>query len=253
MKKIIFLLTIGLVLMLSACGGSASSSEIDTTSGSTQTTTGQENALPESTQLIIGTMLLDETDSPVDAQQAETLVKLWKAYQSVLNSETSAEAEISAVLKQIKAEMSAEQTAAIEAMGLTNDNLQEKMQALGVEMGGMMDGEQDPSFAATMQAMRESGEMPNMEGGQMPQGGNQQGGNMPQGGGPQGGNMPQGGDMAGGVMPDASGTMMGAEGEEMGSAQLATLQAQRGSRGGQGADRFLLSALIDFLDAKISS
>ncbi len=256
MKKTIFLWMVGLMLVLSACGGSASSSDTNTAS---ETTSVKENALLETTELMIGTMLLDETDFPVEAEQAVTLLKLWKAYQSVLNSETSAEVEIEAVFKQVKAEMTSEQIAAIEAMGLTSDNLQEKMQSLGVAIGGMamMGGEQDPSVAATMQALRESGEMPNMEGmpeipygegGNMPQGGGPQGGNMPQGGGPQGGNMSQGG-----VMPDAGGMMMGIEGEEMDSAQLATLQAQRSERSGQGEDRFLLNALIQFLDAKVSS
>jgi hypothetical protein len=235
MKRNIFIM-IGfvLVLLLSACG-TAPAADSSTENGSTseEITTAErgeadENALAESTELIMGTILLQNSEQAVNAAQAGTLLTLWKAYRSLVNSETSAEEEVSALLEQIKGEMTPGQLAAIEALGLTNGSIQDKMQELGVEMGKGMGFDFDPDMSqeemqATREAMRESGQGP--------------GGDLPPGTGP------------GGNRPGGEGIPLG---EDMDPEQLATLQAQRGAMGGRGGiDRFMITALINYLEGLV--
>ena len=244
MKKNIFIMiSFVLVLLLSACGA-APEAESSTDNGSTSeeiTTTelnelegeADEDALAESTELIMGTILLQNSEQAVDATQAGTLLTLWKAYRSLVNSETSAEEEVSAVLVQIKDEMTPEQLTAIEALELTNDNIQDKMQEMGIEMGRGMGFDFDSDMSqedmqATREAMRESGELPE---------GNGPGGNMPSGTGP------------GGNRPGGEGVPVGGD---MDPEQLATLQAQRGTMGGRGGiDRIMITALISYLEGLV--
>jgi hypothetical protein len=76
-------------------------------------------------QLAIGTVRLDDTDLAVDADQAAELIPLWQAFQSLSSSDTAAEAELRAVLKQIQSTMTSEQIAAIADMQLTADKVTE--------------------------------------------------------------------------------------------------------------------------------
>jgi hypothetical protein len=234
--RILIVIVIIFGLLLSACGGS---SGLEDSTGVEQVSDGNaaivvegsddESELAESTELILGTILLQESEQAVDAAQAGTLLVLWKTYRSLVNSETSAEEEVSAVLDQVKDEMTAEQLAAIAALGLTSDNIQVKMQELGIEMmrGMGMDFNFDPDISqeemqATREAMRESGEFP------------RPGGNGPPGTGP------------GGNRPDGEGIPMSGD---MDPEQLATLQAQRSQMGGMGGiDRFMINALIAYLE-----
>lgn len=235
-KNLIVLLLMG--LMLASCSGMAGAEASSSTSGVTVATGEEADALPETTQLMVGTMLLEGTSQAVDAAQAGTLLTLWKAYRSLLNSETSAGAELEAVIEQIKEEMTPEQFAAIEAMQLTNANMQEKLAEAGLDFGGGFGFDPDISreeMQATREALQASGQVP--EG--MGPGGNRQGSESLPGGVPLGGE----GIPMGGVNP-----------EDMDPEQLATLQAQRGSRGaGQAADQFLITMVINFLEGKAAA
>ena len=185
-----------------------------------------------------GTMLLDGSENAVDAEQAAALLTLWKAYDTISSSQTAAEAEITALFKQIKGEMSAEQLAAIDEMGLTDETIQAKLQELGIQFGGpAMMGTPDPEMQATMQALRDSGEVPEMPAGEVPSGERPAMGQGPQGGQmPPGGEMPPGGPFAG---------------EDVDPAQMATMQASRGTMGlGQRGGGFMLRALISYLEEK---
>jgi hypothetical protein len=76
-------------------------------------------------QLIAGTLLLEETGLAVSAEQAPELHLLWMAFRSLNSSETAAQAEIEAVLTQIEDTMTADQLEAIAGMQLTSDGLSE--------------------------------------------------------------------------------------------------------------------------------
>jgi len=180
----------------------------------------------ESTNLMMATFQLENTDHAISAEQAEELLPLWKVYQNLVNSDTAAEAEREALINQIAGVMSEEQMAYLDFNEIDPQETMVLMQELGIEMQGAMgmgnrpgaDGEGEDFTDAQreeMQAMRET-----MGGGE---------------GGPGGG-------------------MMG--GQNMDPEQLATMQAERaaeggGVRGGGQMDEFLLPALIELLEAKL--
>jgi hypothetical protein len=81
------------------------------------------DALSIQGQLAAGTLMLEETDLAIDEALATELLPLWQAMQSLSNSDTTAAAEIVAVLNQIQDTMAMEQVAAIAEMMLTEDSL----------------------------------------------------------------------------------------------------------------------------------
>ena len=233
-KTILTLILIVLVLALAACGGTASEFEAAnlSTNGDSAVSNGSSSAaestdgdgefsLPVGTMLTLGTVMLEETEYAVDAEQATALLPLWKALRSFGESETTAQAEIDAVISQIEDSMTPDQINTIEGMNLTMEDMGVVAETLGVEMGGVGGrfGEMTPEMQETMQAMRESGEF------QRPGGG------------------PGGGQGLGG----------GLEGAEMDPDARATAIAERGGVRGvrSGISSFLLDGIIEFLEAKV--
>lgn len=182
---------------------------------------GAEMEIPLALQLALGTVKLDDSDYPVDAEQARQLLPLWKAARSLSQSETVAAAEVDALFKQIEKTMTPEQMQAITDMQLSMQDMAAVAEKLGLQLGpGGGAGNASPEMQATMQAARESG--------QMPPGG--PGGGMP-GGGP-----PGGGEFGGELSPEAR----------------QTAEAERGGRGATlSVPSELLEALITFLETKI--
>ena len=90
-------------------------------------------------QLILGSIKLEDGDLAVSADEAATLLPLWQAYQSLSNSDTTAEAELQALARQIQGAMQPDQVAAIAAMQLTNDDIAATLEALGPDLfrGGL--------------------------------------------------------------------------------------------------------------------
>ncbi len=178
--------------------------------------------------LALGTLRLEDTDYPVDAEQASALLPLWKAARSLSQSDTVATEELQAVIDQIQETMKAEQLAALTAMSLTFEDIGALAEELGLELGfgGGRFGDLSPEMQATMQAARESG--------QFPPGGFGDGGGFP-GDGP-GGGFGQGGQ--GGVLSPE---------------QRQTAIAERGGfrRAGLGVPAQLLDVVIEFLEAKV--
>ena len=187
MKKIsLLLITILLVSTLAACAGSTSpapaGSNAPVDAGAPVAAKGtpnpdadqsgellQERDLPDSFKLALGTMKLEETDYPVSAVQAQSLLPYWKALSALSQSDTAAIQEVEAVLKQIQAQMSAEQLAAIDGMEMSMADLT----TLAEKLGLTLTQEGMPGFSslteeerATRQAARDSGQMP--EGGMGP-------------------------------------------------------------------------------------
>ena len=183
-----------------------------------------KNSLRSATcALALGIFELEKTDYPISREQAGELMPLWKAARSLSESETSAAAELEAVMTQIQGTMSAEQVQAITDMQLTFQDMSEIAQELGLEIGsgGGQFGNMSPEMQATVQAARESGQRP--------------------GGMPPSGMAPSGG-FGGGSGPGA----------ELDPAARETAMAERGGAPGAnlGLNPALLDAVIEFLYTK---
>ena len=215
MKKTL-LISIFLILVLAACVGQPANTDVTEP-------VADENALPVETQLMLGTVKLDETEYAIDADQAFELLPLWKALRSLGDSETAAQAEVDAVVAQIQDTMTAEQMDAIADMKLSQENFAEVAEILGIETGfsGRF-GDMTPEMKAAAQAARESGQAPS--GGQVP----------------------------GGGVPGMGGGQGRSGGQELSPEARETAIAERGgtSEAGLGINPAFLDALIEFLEAK---
>jgi hypothetical protein len=149
------------VAVLTGCGG-GEATEVAADAGESESytsavlDTSYTDALNVSTQLVLGTIRLEETESAVTPGQAAALLPLWQA----LRGGVTAPAEVNAVLKQVEGAMTEEQLAAIAAMQLTREGLQAWMEEQGLGVGGFPGADQDPDARATRQAEFGGGEMP---------------------------------------------------------------------------------------------
>jgi len=128
-KKLTLFVAAILSLLLAAC--SSSEAAVVTSGGNADASTAvnrlDENyadALPVQSQLAIGTLQLENTDNAVSEAEAAELLPLWQAVQALNNSDTTADAEMTAVINQIQDTMTPEQVTAIAALQLTADSLQ---------------------------------------------------------------------------------------------------------------------------------
>jgi len=183
---------VALILALAACG----SSQGETTAGAggtAQATPGGffgGGAMPLSMKLPAGTLLLEDTDLAVTAEQAKELLPLWQMVRTLQGSTTASQVEVDAVFEQIEAAMTPEQLAAIEEMD------QEDMRALFEELGM---GRQQGDSSTDNEERGGFGGPPDM-GGMMP----------PPGGGEGGPGMGPGG--FGNLDPEAQATAMAGRG-----------------------------------------
>lgn len=141
--------------------------------------------LPLATQLVVGMMLLENSDFPIDQTQAEVLIPYWKLYKNLLESDATAPEELEAIVNQIQNVLTPEQEGHIIGLGLVQENFMTLMSELGLTEGLRPDGEEggtglnrpegmegmpsgggggrgqgsvegmDPELMATMQARRE--------------------------------------------------------------------------------------------------
>lgn len=96
---------------------------------------GYENALSTRLMLAFGSLRLVETSTPITVEQAPEMLMLWQALDNLTNSGTSAEEEVNALLSQIELGMTNEQVAAINAMKLTQVDLQTWAKENGLTVG----------------------------------------------------------------------------------------------------------------------
>lgn len=211
MKKYILTLLTILALTLTACGASATETATSTSEPAAAT-------LPASTTLLLGTLKLNGTAQDVTAEQAAQLLPLWQVYSGLISSNTAAQAEVDALLDQIKAAMTDEQLKAIDAMQLTQQDVFAVMQEQGLSMS--LPNASSDSGSSGSQNTANMGP---------PDGG---GGGMPMGAPPDGG----GGEMP---MGDAMGSNSGSNTNSSPSAMDPSLM--------------LIQALIESLQAKIAS
>jgi len=142
MVAIVFLT---LVLALVGCGGDdavvqASAQESGASSsleGGEAATLNEDyaDALSVRSQLMLGTLKLEETGLGVTPEQATELLPLWQVSRSLTRSGTGASEEVDAVLSQIQAAMTPAQIEAIAAMQLTRADNQALAQEMGLTTG----------------------------------------------------------------------------------------------------------------------
>jgi len=157
MKRLLILIVIlAAVVPLAACdklgiGGSSESADVAPEASA--------RGLPMSTQLLMGTFKLEDTDNAVDADQAKQLLVLWKGLKTLAGSDSVSPAEVQGLEKQIEATMTEAQRQAIEEMGLQMEDMAGIMAELGIEFGGaggrMADMTEEER--AALQAQREAG------------------------------------------------------------------------------------------------
>ena len=221
MKKTIFF-TLILTLLLTACGSNA-----EPTAGTNNGTQFDPNSqeLPLATKLAIGTLKLEGTDQAVASDQAAKLLPLWQVFNNLSSSDTAAPEEVTAVTEQIQETMTADQMKAIEAMGLTGQDIFASMRALGIANAPQVNAEGTPQAGN------------GFRGGQGP-----------------------GGDFAGGAPPGGrpeGGGGFGGGGQGFSQEQIATAQARRAENGGTGFGNRtmtpLVEAVITLLESKTGS
>lgn len=225
-KATLFTVALIFPLLLAACGGASAAPKGDAPAAA-QPAGGAlnedyEDALPVAAQLILGSLKLEEGDHAITVGEAKDLLPLWQAYQSLSSNETTAAAELDAVLRQVRNAMSQEQLAAISAMQLTADDISETMQALGPAMGGgFRDG---ASNTAGNSGRGAAGGGP--------------GGAIPMGGPPDGG---PGGGPGGGLFGGPGG------GEQLSAEARATAMAERMAENPALAATFLTRGILNQL------
>jgi hypothetical protein len=94
--------------------------------GVTATTLDEDypDAVPVFMQLVVGTMMLEETGSGVTAEQAQELLPLWQMFRAVRRGDAPPSLEeINAITDQITAAMTLEQLGTIKEMRITQDGV----------------------------------------------------------------------------------------------------------------------------------
>lgn len=131
MKKLPVILVTIFTLTLTACGSASNGA------GPASVPQGglSAGALPATTQLIIGTLKLEDTAQAVTAEQAAELLPLWQTMQVLSDSDTAAEQEKEALIAQIQETMTAAQMQAITDMNLSREDMTSIMQQQGRAMG----------------------------------------------------------------------------------------------------------------------
>jgi len=120
-----------LVAMLVGCGSAPAQPGATPLAGEPSTDQANTQVLDRNTRLALGTLHLESTENAVTAQQAAQLLPLWQVMRS---GTLQSEAETDAVLQQIERGMTSEQLSAIQAMQLTDHDLNAWAQSQGLNL-----------------------------------------------------------------------------------------------------------------------
>lgn len=135
MKRILIFTLLLSAILIASCGTNATAPTTSDVYTSSSLPVDYENALPVRNQLAIGTMKLDGTAQAVTPDQAKTLLPLYQALRGTNTSGGGSQEEISALLTQIEAAMTAEQLSAISGMKLTFTDMQTWATENGITLG----------------------------------------------------------------------------------------------------------------------
>ncbi|MGD8814080.1 MAG: hypothetical protein PVI78_06345 [Anaerolineales bacterium] len=241
MKKLLVLGAIWMLLislMLTACGEQADdgSTVVETPMGDSNSPINDAMNLELSiNDLLLGTLMLEDTDLAIDPEMASQLLPLWQAARAIYTSDTSAAEEREAILNQIAEVMIADRLAAIKAMDLNSETMVQTMSEWMREVYP-----EGFPFVDGMEGFRFEGELP--EGFPDPPEG------MPEG---FSGFRPGQGFGGGPGLGEGSGDGFGpGMGQGLDPEAQATLQAERGSRGGRQTNPFMFEIIIEFLQER---
>jgi hypothetical protein len=237
MKKTLLFLSLLLLFVLAACSTAAQANP------DTAVSTNADSTPPM--QLALGTFALEDTEYAITTEQAAELLPLWKAAQSLSDSDTITAEEFQAVFNQIEDTMTPEQMNTIVSMELTQEAMAEIGEKYGLTFGPGGGGDFDPENLspeqqATIEAFQESGQAPG-------------GGGFPGGGAPPDGGGFPGGGPGGGAPPDGGG-FPGGGGGDIGSlpeAQQTAIASGAGRGPGGGLPTAFYEAIIEFLERKL--
>lgn len=245
MKKITFFslsLLFILFFTLSAC---SSGQATDTVTTDTNTTNSIPPAgdTPTNMQLALGTFVLEDTAYAITAEQAATLLPLWKAAKALASSETITAEEYQAIYTQIEDALTAEQMSAIQTADLTPEGMASITQKYGLTFGGGGNGFDPANLSPEQQATREAFQ-------QSRQNGSTSGGGFP------GGAPPDGGFIGGGPGGGPGGGGFGGDGVTFSpeARQTAVASGTGGGRqfgGNGGLPSSFYDAIITFLEGKV--
>ena len=126
MKNIKLAILLLLTISVSACKGINTGLEIENKQ--------VDGSLSFASELVVGTLKLEETDQLITGEQAKELLTMWKVYDVLINSDTSAQQEMDDLLEQIQDTMTLEQNNAINAMDLGQQDVQTILLEQGVSM-----------------------------------------------------------------------------------------------------------------------
>jgi hypothetical protein len=136
LSRIIKLAGLGLLAVaIIRCGGGGPDAAENPTAARVTLNEHYAGALPISSQLTIGTLLLEGTEDAITEEQAGELLTNYQMLQALQASGTAAQAELDAVLDQIQEAMTDEQLAEIKDMQLTADSRLELVQERGLGRG----------------------------------------------------------------------------------------------------------------------
>jgi hypothetical protein len=161
MSKVIMVVLI-LTWALSACSARQSDqtgqiTELSAQSNSAGSSNSQSSASPSNAtpnapagqnlddMLAIGTLELEGTAQAINSDQAKQLLPLWEQVKSLNTAGNTTPGQIQAVYQQIQAVMTGDQITAIQAMSLSQADLQSLMNRLGIQVTpGMGPGNGQP-------------------------------------------------------------------------------------------------------------
>jgi len=115
MKNKIISIIILMALILAACSTASTANQSAATTNT--------RPFAEQAELIVGIFKLEGTDQAVTVKQASELLPLWEVMKVLANSNTSAQVEIDATVRQIKEALTPDQLQAITAMNLTEQDV----------------------------------------------------------------------------------------------------------------------------------
>jgi hypothetical protein len=212
-----------LLFGLAACGGQGTAAGIHAAG---MLTADYQNALPVESQLILGTLLLENSENAVTADQAAELLPLYQMLQDLESRDTAATQEKGGLIEQIQETMTKEQIQAISAMQLKEQDAIQYVQKAGLIQAPQQSG--TPAASGST-----GGNFPSLEAG--PPAGFEGGAGQS---GPSGG---------GGFVVSGNGQNPI---QNLSAEQITTIQAVRSGRGGQGNSTALLEALLQLLESK---
>lgn len=132
MKKLGLLFVV--VILLTACGTADTVvDEVDTKGEQRLELQGDyENALSPALQLVVGTLMLEETDLALDAEMATTLIPYWQLYIALTESDSTAPEEFNALINDIEGLMTTDQINYIVGLELTQEGMLTVIDELGI-------------------------------------------------------------------------------------------------------------------------